>query len=243
MATTARDLITAALRDLGAIGARQGATPNDLADGLIALNEWVSSLGTQRSSIFEVRREVYSLTANVASYTIGPGGAFNTVRPARIDHVGLIRDRAATPAIEVSLGAPMTDQEYRHVGNKAMTASHPAAVYYDHAFTGAGLGRLYPLPIPTTSAVDLALYIPRPMQEFANLSTLYAFPPGYQRAVRACLAIELAPMFEREPSAALVQRAQEAMTVIRRANRRSRTLVLDGGVLTTSGAYNIWTDT
>ena len=80
------------------------------------------------------------------------------------------------------------------------------------------------------------------MQEFATLSTVYAFPPGYERAIRANLALELAPMWDREPAAALVQRAMQSLVAIKRANRRTRTLSVDPMLVGRSAPYNVWTD-
>lgn len=241
MATSARNLITAALRDLGAIGSRNTPTAADLQDGFEALNQWVTDLDTQRATIFTVKREVFSLVAGTSSYTIGPGGTFNTVRPMRIDHVGLVLDRAAATVVEVSLGRPVTDQEYQRVVAKALPATYPSGIYYDYGFEATGLARIYPLPIPTSSTCDLILYIPRAMQEFADLSTLYAFPPGYERAIRANLALELAPMWDREVVPALYERAKQSLVAIKRANRRTRTLSVDP-MLVGGGRYNVYTD-
>lgn len=242
MATTARNLITQALRDLGAIGARNVPTAADLQDGFEALNQWVTDLDTQRATIFTVKREVFPLVSGTSSYTIGPGGTWNTVRPMRIDHVGLVLNRTAATVVEVSLGKPVTDQEYQRVVAKALPATYPSGAYYDHGFEATGLARIWPLPIPTSTVSDLVLYLPRAMQEFASLSTLYAFPPGYERAIRANLAIELAPLWTREPSGALVQRAVQSLVAIKRANRRTRTLSIDPMLVGRSAPYNVWTD-
>lgn len=239
---TARDIITNALRDLGVLGRRQPANADDLDLGFVTLNEWVTDLDTQRATIFVVKREVFSLVANTTSYTIGPGGTFNTVRPVRIESVGIVTDRSLSPSFERPIGRPLSDQEYQRITNKSLTAPHPSNIYYDHGFEGTGLGRIIPWPIPTSSLCDVVLYIPRAMQEFADLSTDYAFPPGYERAIRSNLALDLAPAFEREPQQWLVERARASMASLKRANLRPRTLSLDPAVTMTGAPYNIWTD-
>jgi hypothetical protein len=239
---TARDLITDALVELGVIGVNQTPKAADLALGLRKLNRWVTALHTSRLSVFTVKREVFPLVASTPSYTIGPSGAIDTVRPMRIEHVGLVLDRTATTPVEIPLGAPMTDQEYQRFPTKTLTAPQPNTLYYDYGFTGVGLGKVYPLPIPTSSVCDLVLYIPRAMQEFANLSTDYAFPPGYEQAIVANLAMELAAPFERDPRPTTVETARATMADIKRANRRPRVLGLDPGLTGTGLPYNIWTD-
>lgn len=241
MATTARTLITNALRDLAAIGARQPVSADDLEFGLTTLNEWVGSLRTQRTATFMVSRHVLPLTAGVGSYTIGPGGAFNLDRPNRIEGVGLVFDRTAATVTEVSLGRPLNLSEYQHVVAKAQTSTHPYGVYYDWGMA-AGLGTIRVIPTPSGAVSDLVLYLPSPVQRFTDLSTTYHFPDGYERAIRANLAIELAPAWEREPSGALVARASEAMADVRRANHRPRILSVDATLLGIAGGYNVWTD-
>lgn len=239
---TARDLITDALIELGVIGANQTPSAADLDLGLRKLNRWVTTLHTSRLTIFMVRREVFPLTASTASYTIGPGGAFDTVRPVSIEHVGLVLDRGASTPVEIPLGRPLSDQAYQQYPTKTLSAPQPNAAYYDHGFSGVGLGRIYPLPIPTSSTCDLVLYIPRAMQEFENLSTDYAFPPGYEQAIVANLALELAAPFERDPRTTTIETARNTMADIKRANRRPKLLGLDPGLTGTGTAYNVWTD-
>ena len=238
MSTTARDLITNALRDLAAIGANQPVSAGDLDLGLTLLNEWVGSIRTQRTATFMASRNVFPLTANVSTYTIGTGGAFNVDRPTRIEGVGVVLDRTQSLPIELNLGRPMSVQEYRAVVAKGLTSSYPSAIWYDYGVNTSGLGTITLYPTPTGGNVDLVLYLANPLGRFADLSTTYYFPDGYERAIRANLAIEMAPAFEREPSGALIKRAAEAMADIRRANRRPSILRTGYGV----GAYNIWSD-
>lgn len=242
MAKSARDLITRAMREIGVLGARQQPVPDDLAFGLDALNAWVTDLDTQRATIFVVKREVFPLTAGTASYTIGPGGTWNTIRPLRIDGVGLVLDRTQSLPVEIPLGLPASDAEYRRVVAKTLSTSYPSLVYYDHGFEGAGLARIYVHPIPNQNNSDVVLYLPRPMQQFADLSTLYAFPPGYERAIETNLAIELAPAFEKDPPPALVIKAERAMASLKRSNRRPRILRVDPAVTGRVAPYNVWTD-
>lgn len=242
MAKSARDLITKAMREIGVLGARQQPSPEDLKEGLDTLNAWVTDLDTQRASIFMVKREVFSLTAGTASYTIGPGGTWNTIRPLYIDAVGLILDRTAALPVEIPLGAPASDQEWQRVVAKTLSTTYPSVVYYDRGFEGTGLARVWVHPIPSVSVSDVVLYLPRPMQEFADLSTLYAFPPGYERAIEVNLALELAPMFEKEPPQMLLEKARRAMESIKRANRRPRILRVDPALTGRAAPYNIWTD-
>lgn len=242
---TARALIADALRDLGVLEASEEAEAADENQAFTRLNRWVTNLDTQRATIFTVKREVFPLVANTQSYTIGPGGTFVTIRPLWCEGHGFIPDRAAALPVEINAGRLMTLEEYRAISVKTVTSTVPHKAYYDHGFTGTGLGAITVFPKPTTSVCDLVLYLPRPMQQFEDLTTDYAFPPGYEEAVVANLAVRLAPLFRAPISDDLRQQARETMASLKRANVRSRELGMDpifthGGRL---GGYNVRTDT
>ena len=71
------------------------------------------------------------------------------------------------------------------------------------------------------------LYLPTPLTEFADLSTAYTFPPGYERAIRSNLAVELAPFYGIPVSPDLRNQASSAMLRIKRANVRIREVPID----------------
>ncbi len=240
--SSARDIITRAFRLLGVFEASETPGPDDLAAGLSTLNEWISNLATQRASIFTVVPTAHPLTGSVASYTIGPGGDFNQVRPLWIDQVSVIPDRGAVPPIEVDISPMLTVQQYQQLPVKSTPSSYPTSAYYDYGFTGAGLGRITVYPVPTSSACDLVLYTPQPMGAFADLTTDYAFPPGYERMLRYNLALELAPEYDAVPSPTVLDVALSALADIKRANYRPADLQFDQALVGRSGRpFNCWT--
>jgi hypothetical protein len=237
---TARDLITNALHDLGVLAKGVAPSSEDLDDAFTALNQWVTDLETQRASMFTQTREVFALTPGVASYTIGPDGAFATVRPLWIDGASVI-DSASPGAVEIPLAVPLTMREYQGIPQKSLQSTRPDRIYYDAGFVGTGQATICVFPVPSSSGVSLVLYLPRPMQRFADPFTNYAFPPGYERMVRSNLAVELAPMFDVEPSPSLHARARESMASVKRANHRVHDMTLDP-MFVGLGRYNIYTD-
>jgi hypothetical protein len=87
---TARTITTGALTLIGVYA--QGETPSaaDAQDALRRLNLMVSSWRTQFGTVVAVERDVFTLTANQQTYTIGLGGAFNVQRPMTINGAGLL---------------------------------------------------------------------------------------------------------------------------------------------------------
>jgi hypothetical protein len=96
--------------------------------------------------------------------------------------------------------------EWQRVPLKATQSSIPHLLYNDRANP---LSNLYLYPVPSVS-VNLILYCPLVLSQFTTPTTLYAFPPGYARAIRTNLAVELAPGYEIEPSQRLIKQAEDS---------------------------------
>lgn len=231
-------LIQDALKAIGVLGAGETAQPEDTADGLSRLNSLIDSLGTQRQTMYKVLRTTQTLTANTASYTIGSGGAISIVRPTIIERAGLIIDTTATTPVEIAISI-YTDQAYARDVLKTLTSPLAGGIYYDNGWT-AGLGIIYPLPIPTVSTTQLVLYTPQAVTEFADLVTDYTFPPGYQRFLRTNLALEIAPEYGRMPSPLLIEQAADAKADMKRLNHRLVEMAMPAGITGWGGVFNIY---
>ena len=82
---TGQDIVSAALTTLGML--EQGGTPSvsDSVDSLAELNAMWDAWGIDEGLIYAILTQRFQLAANIAFYTIGPGGGFSTTRaPARI---------------------------------------------------------------------------------------------------------------------------------------------------------------
>jgi hypothetical protein len=240
---TGRTIITRAMRLIGALGATETPQAEDVNDGLASLNEFVSTLATQRLTIFQVDRVVVPLTADQPSYTIGPGGDIDRPRPHTIENVGLVLDRTQADPVELNLGPPMADIEWQGTQIKDLAGSYPSAAYFDHAFTTpAGLARVFVYPVPNQSSSDLVLYIPRAMSQFADLDTDYALPDGYARMLRYNLAVEIAPEYDVPVPPRVEEVAASSLAAIKRANFRPRPAGLDPALFANGvGRFNIRT--
>lgn len=98
MPTSALTILTAAFQDIGAI--QQGETLDAAtgADGLRRLNNMVSGWRTQYGTVTAIERQIFPLTENQQTYTIGVGGDFNVPRPATIPGAGLLMQGLASAA-------------------------------------------------------------------------------------------------------------------------------------------------
>lgn len=222
---SALDFITRALRLINVIGVDETPSSEDSDDGFDTLNELLDSWAAERSTIYAILRTVQILTSGTASYTIGTGGTINLVRPEWIQDVGLILDTGAATLTEVGR-RQFSDQEWAGIAQKTLQSRLIQGVWFDRTWT-AGLGRIYPWPIPNVGTTQLVLYTPTAVVAFATLATEVTFPPGYPRAIRSNLALELATAYNVTPSPRLVKMAVESLATIKRANWRPSTAQID----------------
>lgn len=237
---SAQTIIGQSLRTLQAYGVGQSLSAADVNEGLFWLNALMSELSIQSLTIPSVSREVFDITANQSTYTIGPGGNFNTIRPPiGIDNATLLLN-TASPPIEIRLRL-LTNQAYQAIPLKAQTNTLFTSLFYNPTFVTSGLGTIILWPVPTTAANDLVLYIETPLTEFSDLTTQYQIPPGYVTMLVSNLAVRLAEPFTRPVSENLSRLATTSLANIKRNNVKPGDLVNDF-TSRSSGIYNIQTD-
>jgi hypothetical protein len=233
-------LISSALKTLGALASGETADPDEAADALLRLNDWIDALATQDFTIYYLLRTVVPLINGTTSYTIGTGGVINIARPTEITQAALILNNGAAAAdiLEIPI-AVYTDQEWAAIGMKGMAGTYPGGIYFDHNWVG-GLAKIYPLMVPNVNTTSLVLYTPAALAQM-TLSGNVTFPPGYARLLRYGLARELSPEFggwdSQKESLYL-----DAMGDVQRKNLRMTDLLLPPA-LVGRGMYNINTDT
>lgn len=222
--STVRDLIGAALLDLGAIASGEACTANEAADAFRRLNLIVDQWRLE--SLMTYARDTITLTlTGAASYTWGSGGAIPSTRPVRLE-AAVQRQGSGSSALDFPLQV-LTDSEYEQIGLKAMTSSIARWVYLDAAYPLAVL-RTYPV-LP--SGDSLLLYVWHPLTAFASLDTTVALPPGYEIALQLALSIALAPSYrDCVISPALAAMAVEAKALIKGTNAYPRLLRLPAGL-------------
>lgn len=71
------------------------------------------------------------------------------------------------------------------------------------------------------------LYSWKPFSSFASVNDEIELPPGYERALRYNLAVELYPEYGKEPPASIYSAAQESKAAIKRMNIKPSYLVTD----------------
>lgn len=226
-----RDLIAGSLRLIGAIASGENPQAAEFADALNSLNGMLESWSTDGLLVYTTNREVFPLVPSKQSYTMGPLGDFNTSRPVQISEASVQQNGIELPIDILNL------QEWAEITLKTTPSTLPQCIYSEGTFP---LETINVWPIPTV-ANNLVLYSLKPIASFASINDVVSLPPGYSRAIRYNLALELAPEFGREPSALVGVAASESKADIQRQNTEPVYMKSDAIGLSNSKSYNYLT--
>lgn len=144
MSTTAETLITNAYELIGVIQPGEAPTATQAQRGLARLNRMLSGWALQSLTIPVIGREVFAITANVGTYTIGPGGDFDTSRPIWLTGAAVLLNNDETPTAVTSITrsgnlATVTITSHgRSVGN-GFTISGASPAAYNGTFSIASV--------------------------------------------------------------------------------------------------------
>jgi len=225
---SATQIITKALKIAGVLGESETPTAEQASDGLVSLNDMLDSWTTDQTYIFTIETETFPLVNSVYTYTIGVGGDFDTVRPVIIDHVVVNLNGVSYPLQEIN------SQDYAYIAYKANESGIPNYFYCDYAYP---LATIYLYGAPQS---DLTISIGRTQQltSFANLTTQYTFPPGYNRLLNYGLAMEIAPEYGMKMSPEAIAITAEAKANVRNRNLPDPVMKTEVGHLTGIYGYS-----
>lgn len=246
LATSARDVCFAALKDCGAIGVGQTPLAEDLNDAQARLQWMLQEWERKRWLVYHlVDKSIVSTGAK--SYSIGPGGDISTgtsaasVRPARIESAFLRQINLSVPnQIDYGLAPLMSREDYNRIAIKSLVA-FPGYYFYD---SGWPLGEIFPWPIPQATIYEIHISIMEQLPpSFANASVEFVIPFEYYSAMYLNLAIRLRPKYgiPSLPGDPLPGLAKAALNVLRGANVQIARLVTPSE-LSRNGIYNIFSD-
>lgn len=211
--STALQVIEDAFRKATITAVGDTLTAEECNDALRALNDILENLSLERQSVYARSTQQFTATAGQATYSIGPGGLWNTTRPVSIDDVGYAR------LLGVDYALHAIDQgSYNLLVLKTQPGVPSRFLYVNDA--PLGTVTLWPVPDQTYT---IGLQIDRVLTSISDLQTVLAFPPGYELALKCLLAEVLAPEYGVALPAAVADQAQRFKADIKRNNRRGRT--------------------
>ncbi len=194
-----QDLIDSALRLFGEFEVGEGGNDEDRADGLAVLNQMLAEWNTQQFTVYTIQNKQFPLTGSKGTYTMGTGGDFNSARPVKIQRANVIQSNGLSDELDL-----IGTDEWAAIEEKSLSGLRPLKLYNDNDYPLAKLN-LWPKPSGTPT---LDLYVWEEIGTLA-LDDDLDFPPGYEKAIRYNLALDLAPEYGREVSASVAAQAAQ----------------------------------
>lgn len=220
------------MRLIGAIATGESPSAAEGKDGLTALNQLLDSWSNESLLIITKQREEFPLVVGQKIYTWGVGGDFNSERPQEIENA-LIQPPNNNPVLEIPMEILNKDQ-YAVTALKNLESSFPLSIYNDGDFPRSNIS-VWPVP---SAACVIAFYSWKPLGQLQSLSTEIEFPPGYLRALRYNLAVDLAPEFGRPLPPEVAEIATQSKAAIKRMNSNPLYMQVDSAITSSPAVYD-----
>ncbi len=235
---TAQNIIDSALRLCNIQASGEITPPAMSADALVTFNDMLDAWSAERLMVPSVVPQTFPLVPGQQSYKMGPGGDFNVPRPPSIERASIVNLSNPSQPLELSISY-LTEAQWQAIPVKNIQSSLPLNVWDDQGFP---LRTLYYWTIPSVN-VNTILYTWEPITQPVTLATALAFPPGYSKAVRYNLAVDLCAEYGKpvDPSVAAI--AATSLMAVKRINSPLAELRCDPALLYSGpGTYNWLTD-
>jgi hypothetical protein len=152
----------------------------------------------------------------------------------------------ATYYVIGNISYPLTlinEAQYNSITLKSSTSTLPQVLYVEKVSGESGgvdyvTMRMKMWPVPTQD-IELHIISVSQLQQITDETTLLMYPPGYLRAVKYNLAVELAPEFGVEASRTVKKIAQDSKRNIKRINNPGDVMTMPNGLMGTP-RYNIF---
>lgn len=259
--TTVRELLNGAHRLLNLTDSGNVLPEAVYQDNLPALNQMLDSWYTERLSVFCTEDQTYDWPAGERIRTLGPSGDFTlllgtqvpepigtqndnfialeddnpgqTYRPVLLDDSTYFRD----PTTNVSYGIRFINElQYNNIAVKTVTSTFPQVMFINMTFPNITL-HVYPVP---SRVMEFHFISVQPLANPTTLESSLFFPPGYLRAFRYNLALELAPEFGVEPASDVRRIAMVSKRDLKRINNPRDVMAMPYSVIARRNRYNIF---
>ena len=237
--TTPLDIITQALKDVGAIGVGQTPLPEDTNDAYTKLQWMLAQWQRKRWLIWHLVDKAITSTG-ATSYTIGPVGSDIVwdPRPDRLESAFLRQLVQSQPnQIDYPLELIQSYEEYTNIALKSLQ-SFPSYIFYDSAWPQ---GVLYPWPVPQASIYAVHVQVKEQLKQFTSINQSLNLPEEYYPALHWNLCVRLFPQYQRPIDPEVKALAADALNVLREANVQVGRLFMPED-LVRPGIYNPYSD-
>lgn len=220
--TTGQDIVSGALRQISSVTPGEAIDGNEASNALTVLNRMLAAFSMEWGLINVITAEEFPLVVGQTSYTIGPSGNFNTVRPDTIFNQWIFDTQAQ---IRYPL-KQLSDNQYNSITLNTIP-SIPKGIYYDPQYP-LGIIYIYPTAGLTTYQLNLESY--KPIAQFSNLTATMNLPGEYFKSLVYLLAEDLAPEYGYELSQQQMMNIERARSYLKSRNFKRSVANFDPGI-------------
>jgi len=230
---TAFDQIKASLRLIGQLAEGEEPSPQAAQDALSAMNQMIDSWNTERLAVFCTEDQVFNWPPGEITRTLGPTGNFVGNRPVLIDDATYFRDASTNVSYGIKL---INQQQYNGIAVKTVTSTYPQVMFVNNTFPDITM-TIYPQP---TRVLEWHFVSVQQLTKPATLGTVLSFPPGYLRAFKYNLAMEIANEFGVEPMPQVQRIAMTSKRNLKRINNPDDVMSMPYSLVATRQRFNIY---
>jgi hypothetical protein len=218
--TTAVQIIKRAMRLLGVLAEGETPSPQEIEDGLFALNGIMGSIANSAQMIYARTSDTLNLVSGQATYLVGPSGDLVTDRPVEVLEASTITYQGVTYPL-----TKWTLADYQQI-SVVNTGGIPTGFYAQMNMPDVSI-TFWPVP---SEPMTFNLWSNKQITNFANQTQELNMPPGYDRALAFILAVEMAPEFEVEPSPNMMRLCAQSRRMLKRTNAEVPRLQMPYGI-------------
>lgn len=185
--TTPLDIISRAMKDIGALAAGEVPTADESADALDMLNDMVAQWSNENMMVFYKTEIIFNTVQNTVQYTLGPGGSVGASFTGSIS--GSTLTVTAITAGAITMGMTLS--------GTGITAGTTIVAFNTGAGGNVNEAGTYTVSIPqTASSTTISAYYERPLtieSGFVRVSTMQggtSVAGGYLDYPLAILSLE-----------------------------------------------------
>lgn len=218
--TTALDIITDALQNIGVYSPGEQISAADSATCLTVLNDMIDQWNEEYIPVYALTTVTGNIVGAQLTYNVGSGAAFNIARPIAIQ----FGPQAASCTIS-SVTTPInvvSQLEFENIEKTNAVAGTPLYAFYDPQYP-VGVLNINPAPAASSGTITISAWVAA--ATLAALSTSNVFASGAVRALKTNLAVRLQAYFLDSPiSQALALESIEAKGALEYTNMVSRAM-------------------
>jgi hypothetical protein len=232
--TTIRELIESSGRLINIVQDGQPMSASEMEVALYALRALEDSWSNNSLMIYSFSPTNFSLVGGQKDYTLGPGGDWDIERPMNIQQAYVHYQATGSSQIVDLPIALLNDAQYAAIAVKNTPSTFPTALYDNGNYP---LRTISFFPVPNQSQ-QVTLWLWQPLASFTNINEPFSFPPGYLRAFRFALAVELAAEFGKDVPPVVSETAIKAVAELKNLNSVPQIMTCPSGMQSSGRTWN-----